>query len=91
MRRGNYHALSDVDRQRLVDAFVGGRDYQAVARALGITRQTARKIIVDVKMCGRIKWRPRGGSRQKKIDDEMTAYLLSKIEAKPTSALKELL
>ena len=45
MRGENYHALSDVDRQRLVDAFVEGRDYKAVARALGKARQTVRNII----------------------------------------------
>lgn len=90
MSRGTYNAVSDIDRQRLVDAFVEGLDYQAVARTLNISRQTARNIIVNFNMERRVERLPRGGSRRKKIDEEMTAYLLSKIEAKPTSTLKEL-
>ena len=90
MPRGTYHAVSDIDRQRLVDAFVERRDYQAVARALGIARQTARNIIVNFSMDGRVERLPRGGSRWKKINEEMVAYLRSKIEAKPTSTLREL-
>ena len=39
MPRGNYRSVANVDRERLVSAFVEGRDYQVVAKDLGIARQ----------------------------------------------------
>ena len=90
MPRGNYRSVANVDRERLVNAFVEGRDYQVVAKDLGIARQTARNIIVNFCKDGRVERRPTGGRRNQKIDDEMIQYLIAKIESKPTSTLNEL-
>ena len=89
MPRGNYQAICNIDRERLVIAFVEGRDYQAAARNLNIARQTARNIAVHFNTTGRVERRPRGGARQPKIDGEMVDYLIGKIEAKPTSTLQD--
>ena len=54
MPRGNYRSVANVDRERLVSAFVEGRDYQVVAKDLGIARQNARNIIVNFCKDGRV-------------------------------------
>lgn len=90
MSRGPYQAVEDVDRNRLVTAYTENRDYQNVARDLGIARQTARNIIVNFNLNGRVNRQLRGGTRRQKIDAEMEDYLIGEIQVKPTSTLKEL-
>ena len=90
MSRGAYQTVEDVDRNRLVTAYTENRDYQKVAQDLGIARQTARNIIVNFNLHGRVNRQLRGGARRQKIDAEMVDYLVAKIQVKPTSTLKEL-
>lgn len=61
MQRGAYQTISNVDRERLVDAFIEGRDYQELARNLNIARQTARNIIVNFMRNDRVERQNRGG------------------------------
>ena len=65
MPRGPYQAVEDVDRNRLVTAYTENLDYQNVARDLGIARQTARNIIVNFNINGRVNRQLRGAQRQK--------------------------
>ena len=82
--------IKQFDCKWLVRAFVEGRDYQDVARDLGIARQMARNIVVNFRTTGRVDWRPRGGAWQEKIDSQIVDYLMEKIKCKATSTLKDL-
>ena len=84
-QRGPYNATADVDRERLLSAFRDGLDFQQLAQQLGIARQTAHIIIR-----GDVHRRPGSGARNRKVDDEMLAYWIDKVEWKPTITLKEL-
>ena len=57
---------------------------------LGIARQTARNIVIWFRQRGDVNLGARGGAHNIKIDVEMGAYLLRKVEIKPTITLKEL-
>ncbi len=89
-QRRNYNVVNNIDRQRLVDAHRDGADYQVLAQQLGIARQTARNIVVRFQQTGTVDLQARGGARNSKIDADMEAYLVRKVEAKPTMTLKEM-
>ena len=90
MSRGKYATISDLDRQRVISAFLEDRDWQEAAETLDIKRQTARNIIVKFRRTGQIKKQPRGGNRRPKIDNEMLNFVMQAIERKPTITLKEM-
>ena len=90
MARGEYESINEVDRQRLVNAFQEGRDWINVAEMLGIKRQSARNIIVKFRITGMIAKQQRGGPKNRKFDQEMTNFIKTLIENKPTITLKEM-
>ena len=67
--------VSNVDRQRLVDAFEDGDDYHELAALLGIPYQTARSIIRVWLAEGRVQRLPEGGARNIKLTDDMQAFI----------------
>ena len=67
--------VSNVERQRLVDAFEDGDDYHELAALLGIPYQTARSIIRVWLAEGRVQRLPEGGARNIKLTDDMQAFI----------------
>ena len=67
--------VSNVDRQRLVDAFEDGDNYHELAALLGIPYQTARSIIRVWLAEGRVQRLPEGGARNIKLTDDMQAFI----------------
>ena len=66
--------VSNVDRQRLVDAFEDGYDYHELAALLGIPYQTAQSIIRVWLAEGRVQRLPEGGANIK-LTDDMQAFI----------------
>ena len=71
-RRGR---VSNVNRQRLVDALEDGDDYHGLAALLGIPYQTARSIICVWLAEGRVQRLPGGGAHNIKLTDDMRAFI----------------
>ena len=70
--RGRYRRVSNVDRNRLIDAFEDDdADYLQVADTLGIKLSTARSIVGIYLRDGRRSKLPKGGAINRKIDDDM--------------------
>ena len=90
MPRGRYAKISFLDRQRLMNAFIEGRDWLEAADTLGIKRQSARSIVVKFQRTGTAEKRARGGKRRTKTDQEVLDFLIRAIENKPTITLKEM-
>ena len=85
-----YNAILQVDRNRIINAYECGEDYQHVATTLSIALQTALNIVKRFRQRGHGNVLPRGGRRHVKIDDEMVQYMVTEIECKPTITLMEL-
>ena len=87
MQRGHCNTVPNVDRQRIINAYINGRFFIHLADELGIARQTARDIVAVYERTGRVERLPRGGRRRIKID-EMIEFLVAQVEEKPTVTLQ---
>ena len=76
-----YQRISEVNKQRIVDAHNNNEDYVETARLLGAKRTTAWAIIRRVLENGFVV-RPRGGFRQgaSKVDEEMKNTIVTIVE-----------
>ena len=84
-------ALSDEDRERLVEAFEGhNADYLELADTLGIKRSTARSIVATYLRTGRRHKLHRGGAKNQKMDDEMRARIQRIIDVNPLVTLQQI-
>ena len=89
--RGRYRRVSDVDRNRLIDAFEDDdADYLQVADTLGIKLSTARSIVGKYLRDGRPNKLPKGGAINRKIDDDMRDALQRYIDDNPLMTLSQL-
>ena len=79
--------VSNVNRQRLVDAFEDGDDYHELAILLGILYQTARSIIRVWLVEGRVQGLPEGGARNIKLTDDMQAFIRDFVLQQPFNAI----
>ena len=66
-------------KQRISDAHNEGQDYLEVARVLGVAHGTARFIVKRHQRHG-VVGRRRGGARNIKVDEEMTAACVVIVE-----------
>lgn len=73
MSRRKYATISDLDQQRIINAFLENRDWLYAAETLGIKRQTA-KNKVKFRRIGHLKKEPRDGNRRNKTDNEMQFF-----------------
>ena len=76
-------------KQRLIDAHLGGEDYQETALVLGIKRGTAYSIVQRYIVHGAVE-RPRGGARRLKMDEEMTNTIVQIVELHPEFTLEQI-
>jgi transposase len=90
MPRGNYAKITAKDRERLVNAYSSGRDWQRVADILGIKRQSARNVIRIYVRDGRTHSLPKGGNRRRSLSEDMLTKVVQFIEEKPTATLEEM-
>ena len=79
--------VSNVDRQRLVDAFEDGDDYHELAALLGIPYQMARSIIRVWLAEGRVQSLPEGGVGSIKLTDDMQAFIRDFVLQQPFTTI----
>ncbi|XP_038073595.1 uncharacterized protein LOC119741770 [Patiria miniata] len=88
---GRYRRISDVDRNRLIDAFeADDADYLQVADTLGIKHSTARSIVGVYLRDGRRNKLPKGGPINQKVDDDMRDALQGYLDDNPLLTLRQL-
>ena len=63
--------VSNEDRQRIVDAFEDGYDWQELARQLNVKMETARSIIRVWVREGRVERKPMGRPKRQKATEEI--------------------
>lgn len=90
MPRGAYQNISNVDRNRIINAYEEGRDYLHVATVLGICRQTANGIVKLFQRTGQRDKRPKGGAKNQKVTNDYKELIIAMVEEKPTITLKEI-
>ena len=74
--RGHGHGrVSNVDWQRLFDAFEDSDDYHELTALLGVPYQTVRSIIRVWLAEGRVQRLPEGGARNLKLTGGMQAFI----------------
>uniref|UniRef100_A0A8C4NGT2 Tc1-like transposase DDE domain-containing protein n=1 Tax=Eptatretus burgeri TaxID=7764 RepID=A0A8C4NGT2_EPTBU len=89
--RGHYRRVSDVDRDRLIDAFENNMlDYLELADNLGITRATARSIVSIYLRTGRRERLPKGGAHNAKMDNDMRQCLQHLLDVNPLLTLTQM-
>lgn len=79
--------VSNTDRHRLVAAYEEGEDFVALADALKINRDTARSVIRVWREEGRFERLPRGGTRNRRVDEEMIVAIHDIAREEPFSTL----
>jgi len=79
--------VSNTDRGRLIASYEKGEDFILLADSLDINRDTARSIIRVWRAEARIERLPQGGSRNRKMDEEMIDTLLEIARSEPFSTL----
>ena len=84
--------ISDEDKRRIIESHTNGDDYVETARLLGVKRTTAWGIVrrnqqqVQANQANR----PRGGARNRKVDQEMTNNMVATIEQHPEYTLAQI-
>ena len=89
-QRGSYNKISTKDRQRLIQAFQNGEDWQDFGRLLGIARRTVTYIVGRFIASGRIDPLPRGGAKRKSLSDAMVERICSYVQSNPTATLQQM-
>lgn len=82
--------ISVLDKQRLLNAWREGEDYQELAHQLGIKRTTAWAIVNRANNRGGVVALARGGQRHYKLNDEIVDVLTAIVEEHPTFTLEQL-
>ena len=81
-----YQAIASIDKRRIFEIHSNCGDFLTLARSLGIKRTTAYTIVR--------RWReenpPKGGSHNRKIDDEILQHAVEILEGIPMLTLKQL-
>ena len=81
--------VSAEDKQRIIDAYANGEDYVETARLLGVKRTTAWGIVRRYQLHGQVN-RPRGGARNRKVDQEMIDQMIATVEEHPEFTLSQI-
>lgn len=85
-----YARISDLDKQRLVDAFDRNEDYIQLAQQLNIKRTTAYAIIRRYQETNGQISRPRGGFRGRRLSPEMLDVAISIVEENNALTLNQI-
>uniref|UniRef100_A0A914ULD0 Tc1-like transposase DDE domain-containing protein n=1 Tax=Plectus sambesii TaxID=2011161 RepID=A0A914ULD0_9BILA len=88
--RGKYCSISDLDRQRIVEAYLAGKNAQMISTIMGVKRTTVSTIISKFVKDGQIEKMRRGGARLPKLTDEQTATVKSWVDADCSISLPKL-
>ena len=81
-----YKKHNEVAKQKLLDACNQGSDWKTVAITHDIPIRTAQRIISS----GRVRNKPRGGTRKRKLDENMKQKLIQMLESNGTLTLREM-
>lgn len=84
-----YNCPSKLDKRRIIDAFIEGRDFLEVSDILNVNRKTAYGIVSRYRNRGHEDL-DRGGPMRKKWDDEVLAAAILIVEENPLINLKDL-
>ena len=81
--------ISKDDKARIIESYRSGGDYVETSKMLGVHRTTAWGIVRRFQLYGVIN-RPRGGSRYRKVDEDMVNILINTVEEHPKFTLCQL-
>ena len=81
-----YQAIASIDKRRILEIHSNGGDFLTLARSLGIKRTTAYTIMRR----GREENLSKGGSHNRKINDEIRQHAVEILEGNPMLTLKQL-
>jgi len=84
------YRLSNLDKERIIQAFENGEDYYLLGKQLGASHGATRGIVYRYRKKGLITTGRRGGYRKPKINEQMGEKLLEFLEICPDSTLLEL-
>lgn len=82
--------ISDIDRNRLIDAYLFGKDYIDLADSLNVNQRSAYRIIQQYKQSGKREALRSGGPPKRKFTLAMVEEVVSFVERKPTATLEEI-
>ena len=85
-----YARISDVDKQRLCDAYNRNDDYIQLAQQLGIKRTTAYAIVRRAEENGGRVSKPRGGFRGRRMNPNMLDTAISIVEENSALTLEQI-
>ena len=81
-----YQAIASIDKRRILEIHSNGGYFLTLARSLDIKRTTAYTIVRR----GREENLPKGGSHNRKTDDEILHHAVEILEGNPMLSLKQL-
>ena len=84
----NHKQTSNEDRARIIETYLQGEDFVAVAQAMGIKRTTAYGVIRNYQLTNRMDATHAGG-RPKITDNEKLDFIILLFEANPLLTLKQ--
>uniref|UniRef100_A0A914VBR6 Uncharacterized protein n=1 Tax=Plectus sambesii TaxID=2011161 RepID=A0A914VBR6_9BILA len=68
--RNKYCSVSNLDRQRIIEAYLSGQSALTIAKVMGVKRPTIDTIIKKFLEEGRVEAKKRGGDKAHKLTDE---------------------
>ena len=68
--RNNYATISDVDRQRIIEASLSGQSASMIANVMGVKRTTVNSIINKFTKEGHVETKQRDGVKAHKLTED---------------------
>lgn len=81
-----YDKSNMTDRERIINCYEDGGDWRELAESLGINKKTA----YNWARRGEAEFKHRGGKQQKKLTEDQIGEIVTEVERKPSSTLKQL-
>ena len=78
--RNKYATISDVDRQRIIEAYLPGQSAPMIANVMGAKRTTIDSIINKFVKEGRVEAKQRGGNKASKLTDDQKTTIRSCVD-----------
>ena len=89
-QRGPYAKIPTRDRERLIELYTSGGDWQKLGQLLGISRQTVRNIIIAYINHNRVGNLPRGGPRRLRLSANIIDSMLEFVGGNPAATLEQI-
>lgn len=87
-RNRRYNRVTNVDRNRIINSYLANDDFLRFAALLNINSSTAWSIVKIYQQEGRRDAKPKGGTKNVKVSEEMKEKIIQYVEKDPTLTLK---